>query len=225
MKHWFLYSIFILLLSLLSVNISSAKEYDFFDEGYKNYREAAKFMSENPSSDKRINWSENCFYFSKKKFTFKDYMEYGSDGFKEIVLIQSINKSVKLVFYESNGCQGMNNTYFKVFYDNEEKYDSRNDFFVGRKHLKNKNVFLNLNFYIDKDYNNNGIKELFIDAGYAFGMPWNETYYLFEYDDRSIKLVRKIWASNWKERLGLSDHFKKKFKVTEAELSNIIKKF
>ena len=57
-------------------------------------------------------------------------------------------------------------------------------------------------------------------------MPWNETYYLFEYDDKTIKLVKKIRASNWKERLSLSDYFKKKFKVTEAELSNtIIKNF
>ena len=56
-------------------------------------------------------------------------------------------------------------------------------------------------------------------------MPWNESYYLFEYDEQSIKLIRKIRASSWKERLRLSDHFKKKFKVTETELSNIIKKF
>ena len=37
--------------------------------------------------------------------------------------------------------------------------------------------------------------------------------------------LRKIRASSWEERLKLSDHFEKKFKVTEAELSNIIKKF
>ena len=98
MKCWFLYPISILLLTSLSVNISSAKEYDFLDEGYKNYREAAKFINENPSSDKRISWSENCFYFGKKKFTFKDYMKYNSDGFKEIVLTQSVNNTVKLYF-------------------------------------------------------------------------------------------------------------------------------
>ena len=214
-----------MLLYSLSINISFAKEYDFFDDGYKNYREAAKFINENPSSDKRISWSENCFYFGKKKFTFKDYMNYDSDGFKEIVLTQSVNNGVKLVFYESNGCRGMNDTYFKVFYDKEEKYDSRTDFFMGRKHLKDSRIFLNINFYIDKDYNKNGKDELFIDAGYAFGMPWNETYYLFEYDEQSIRLIRKIRASSWEERLKLSDHFEKKFKVTEAELSNIIKKF
>ena len=222
MKSWFLYPISILLLTSLSINISSAKEYDFLDEGYKNYREAAKFINENSSSNKRISWSENCFYFGKKKFTFKDYMKYNSDGFKEIVLTQSLNNTVKLVFYESNGCRGMNDTYFKVFYDNEEKYDSRTDFFKGRKHLKDRRIFLNINFYMDKDYNKNGKDELFIDSGYAFGMPWNETYFLFEYDDKTIKLIRKIRASNWEERLNLSDHFKKKFKVTEAELSNII---
>ena len=212
---------FISLFSLLSINISFAEEYDFFDNGYKNYREAAKFMNENPSNDKRISWSKDCFYFGKKEFNFKNYMNYDLDGFKEIVLTKSENSRVKLVFYESNGCR-LTDTYFKVFYDNEEKYDSRTDFFVGRKHLKNKNVFLNINFYIDKDYNNNGVNELFIDVGYAFGMPWNESYYLFEYDDKTIKLIRKIRASNWEERLNLSDHFKKKFKVTEAELSNII---
>ena len=217
MKKLFIISLF----SLLSINISFAEEYDFFDNGYKNYREAAKFMNENPSSDKRISWSKDCFYFGKKEFNFKNYMNYDLDGFKEIVLTKSENSRVKLVFYESNGCR-LTDTYFKVFYDNEEKYDSRTDFFVGRKHLKNKNVFLNINFYIDKDYNNNGVNELFIDVGYAFGMPWNESYYLFEYDDKTIKLIRKIRASNWEERLNLSDHFKKKFIVTEAELSNII---
>ena len=212
----------ILLLSLLSINMSFAKEYDFFYDGYENYREAAKFISENPSSNKRLSWSKNCFYFGKKKFTFKDYMEYGTDGFKEIVLTQSINNSVKLVFYESNGCQGINDTYFKVFYNNEEKYDSRTDFFEGRKHLKNSRIYLNINFYIDKDLNKNGKDELFLDVGYAFGMPWNETYYLFEYDDKGIKFIRKIRASNWEERLSLSDHFKKKFIVSNAELSNIL---
>ena len=217
MKKLFIISLF----SLLSINISFAEEYDFFDNGYKNYREAAKFMDENASNDKRISWSKDCFYFGKKEFNFKNYMNYDLDGFKEIVLTKSENSRVKLVFYESNGCR-LTDTYFKVFYDNEEKYDSRTDFFVGRKHLKNKNVFLNINFYIDKDYNNNGVNELFIDVGYAFGMPWNESYYLFEYDDKTIKLIRKIRASNWEERLNLSDHFKKKFIVTEAELSNII---
>ena len=205
MKYWFLYPISILLLFLLSINISSVKEYDFFDDGYKNYREAAKFIDENPSSDKGISWSENCFYFGKKKFTFKDYTKYNSDGFKKIVLTQSANNSVKLVFYESNGCRGMNDTYFKVFYKNKEKYDSRTDFFKGRKHLKDRRIYLNINFYIDKDLNKNGKDELFIDVGYAFGMPWNETYYLFEYDEQSIRLIRKIRASSWEERLKLSD--------------------
>ncbi len=178
-------------------------------------------MNENPSSDKRISWSKDCFYYGKKEFSFKDYMNYDSDGFKKIVLTKSENSRVKLVFYESNGCR-LTDTYFKVFYDNEEKYDSRTDFFKGRKHLKDSRIYLNINFYIDKDLNKNGKDELFIDVGYAFGMPWNETYYLFEFDDKTIKLIRKIRTSNWEKSLRLSDHFKKKFKVTEAELSNII---
>ncbi len=218
MKKFFI----ILLLSLLSINISLAKEYDFADDGYKNYKEAAKFMDENPSSNKRISWSGDCFYFNKKKFTSINYTKYDSDGFKKIILTQSINNSVKLVFYENNGCRGMNDTYFKVFYKNEEKYDSRTDFFKGRKHLKDRRIYLNINFYIDKDLNKNGKDELFIDVGYAFGMPWNETYYLFEYDDKTIKLIKKIRASNWEERLNLSNHFEKKFQVSKTELSNII---
>ena len=63
MKKLFIISLF----SLLSINISVAEEYDFFDNGYKNYREAAKFIDENPSSNKLISWSDDCFYFDKKK--------------------------------------------------------------------------------------------------------------------------------------------------------------
>ena len=70
--------------------------------------------------------------------------------------------------------------------------------------------------------NNNGKQELFIDAGYAFGMPWKESYYLFEYDDNSIELVKNFIAGDWTERLGVSDHFKAKFEVSEDELSKII---
>ena len=78
MKKLFIISLF----SLLSINISFAEEYDFFDNGYKNYREAAKFMDENASNDKRISWSKDCFYFGKKEFNFKNYMNYDLDGFK-----------------------------------------------------------------------------------------------------------------------------------------------
>ena len=66
MKKLFIISLF----SLLSINISFAEEYDFIDNGYKNYKEAAKFIDENPSSNKRISWSEDCFYFDKKKIYF-----------------------------------------------------------------------------------------------------------------------------------------------------------
>jgi len=83
-------------------------------------------------------------------------------------------------------------------------------------------VTLNINHYIDKDLNKNGKQELFIDAGYAFGMPWMESYYLFEYDDNSIELVKNFIAGDWKERLGVSDHFNAKFEVSDDELSKII---
>ena len=37
-----------------------------FKKEEENYKEAAKFIDENPSSNKRISWSEDCFYFDKK---------------------------------------------------------------------------------------------------------------------------------------------------------------
>ena len=83
-------------------------------------------------------------------------------------------------------------------------------------------MILNINYYIDKDYNNNGKQELFLDVGYAFGMPWIESYYLFEYDNNDIKLVKKTVADTFEERLGISDHFKAKFEVSDEELSKII---
>ena len=49
-----------------------------------------------------------------------------------------------------------------------------------------------------------------------------ESYYLFEYDNNSIELVKNFIAGDWKERLGVSDHFNAKFEVSDDELSKII---
>ena len=99
-------------------------------------------------------------------------------------------------------------------------YDSRKDF----EELTSDGwrIFLNINHYIDKDLNNNGKQELFIDAGISIGNNWIESYYLFEYDESSIKLIKNFMAGDWKERLGISDHFKAKFEVTEEVLAKII---
>ena len=39
---------------------------------------------------------------------------------------------------------------------------------------------------------------------------------------RKPKLVKKFIAGDWTERLGVSDHFKAKFEVSDDELSKII---
>ncbi|WP_415271265.1 hypothetical protein ABXT52_03815 [Candidatus Pelagibacter sp. Uisw_121] len=204
------------------------KKFDFFDHGYKDYRSAAKYMFENYPDDK----SRRCFRFKGKLWsfdgrrindtdTFYTYLDYDRDGWQNKVIAKSNNGKIELVLHESNGCRRQN-TYFKILFENVEAYDSRADFFVGREHLKDMAVTLNINHYIDKDLNKNGKQELFIDAGYAFGMPWMESYYLFEYDDNSIELVKNFIAGDWKERLGVSDHFNAKFEVSDDELSKII---
>ena len=63
MKKFFI----ILLLFSLSINISLAKSSNMiFLIMVIKITIAAKFMDENPSSNKRISWSEDCFYFNKK---------------------------------------------------------------------------------------------------------------------------------------------------------------
>ena len=84
------------------------------------------------------------------------------------------------------------------------------------------NFGLNINSYIDKDYNQNGVKELFIDAGYRLGNTWTEKYYFFEYDLNKITLKKSLLADDWKKRLGVSDHHKSKFQVTDGELAKVI---
>ena len=193
------------------------KKFDFFDHGYNDFRSSAKYMVENYPDDK----STKCFVFKGKSWRFDDYSNYEINGWKNKVLTKSNNGKIELVLYLSNGCYRPN-SYFKILFENKEAYDSRSNFFEGREHLKDVDVTLNINHYIDKDLNKNGKQELFIDAGYAFGMPWKESYYLFEYDDNTIELVKNFIAGDWTERLGVSDHFKAKFEVSDDELSKII---
>ena len=88
-----------------------------------------------------------------------------------------------------------------------------------------KNVFEDLKKeYIDKDYNQNGVKELFIDAGYRLGNTWTEKYYFFEYDLNTITLKKSLLADDWKKRLGVSDHHKSKFKNYFSESIESLKK-
>ena len=200
------------------------KRFDFFDHGYKNYREAAEYMLKNYPNDK----SPRCFVFKGILWNYdsslRNYLQYDINGWQKSILAESNNGKIKLVFYGSNQCWWPD-SYFKIFFDDKETYYSRTDFFDDREHLKNITVNLNINYYIDKDYNNNGKQELFLDVGYAFGMPWNESYYLFEYDNNTIKLVKKIVTSEWEERLSISDYHhnpKPKFNISEEELAKII---
>ena len=39
---------------------------------------------------------------------------------------------------------------------------------------------------------------------------------------KKMKLVKNFIAGDWKERLGVSDHFKAKFEVSDDELAKII---
>jgi len=204
------------------------KPFDFFDHGYKDYRSAAKYMTENYPNDK----STRCFIFKGKSWRFDGlkiedsdkfytYLDYDIDGWKNKVIITSANKSIKVIFNEDSGCY-RRDTYIQVLFEDKIFYDSRKDF----EELTSDgwSIFLNINHYIDKDLNNNGKQELFIDAGYTIGNNWLEQYYLFEYDESSIKLVKKFIAGDWSQRLGISDHFKQKFKVSEEELANVIYK-
>jgi len=205
------------------------KPFDFFEHGYKTYREAAEYKLKDYPNDKSI----SCFVFQGKLWSMygrsldpskRNYLEYDINGWKKSLLVESNNKKIKLVFYESNQCYWAD-SYFKVFFDNKEKYDSRTDFFDDREHLKGRSVNLNINYYIDKDYNKNGKQELFLDVGYTFGMPWRESYYFFEYNNVTIKLIKKIVASKWEERLSISDYHhrpKPKFEISEEELAKII---
>ena len=75
--------------------------------------------------------------------------------------------------------------YFKIYLNGKEVFNSREE-----ANYEPWMVGFNINLYIDKDYNQNGKKELFIDAGISQGNNWSEQYYFFEYDKNSIKLVK-----------------------------------
>jgi len=192
--------------------------FDFFKHGYKTYREAAKYMFKNYPNDK----SFSCFVFKGRYWFMDNYLTYDVNGWKKIVVVESNNKKIKVILHKNNECYSAD-SYFTILHDNKETFDSRTNFFDDREHLKGRRVGLNINYYIDKDYNNNGKQELFLDVGYAFGMPWIESYYFFEYDNNDIKLVKKVVANTFDERLGISDHHKPKFEVSEEKLTKIIK--
>jgi hypothetical protein len=193
------------------------KSFDFFEHGYKTYREASDWMIKNYPNDK----SFSCFVFKGRYWFMDKDLTHDVNGWKKIVVIESDNKKIKVVLHNNNECY-TRDSYFTILHDNKETFDSRTNFFDDREHLKGRRVALNINYYIDKDYNNNGKQELFLDVGYAFGMPWIESYYLFEYDNNDIKLVKKTVADTFEERLGISDHHKPKFEVSEEELAKII---
>jgi len=202
------------------------KPFDFFDHGYKDYRSAAKYMFDNYPNDK----STRCFIFKGKEWRFDGrrinfsdkfytYLDYDIDGWKNNIITSTKNNSVRVIFYEDSGCYTPD-TYFKILFENKIFYDSRKD--LEEITPDGWGIFLNINHYIEKDLNKNGKQELFIDAGFSLGNNWIESYYLFEYDENSIELVGKFIAGDWKERLGVSDHFNAKFEVSEEELAKII---
>jgi hypothetical protein len=195
------------------------KPFDFFDHGYKDYRSAAKYMFENYPDDK----SSRCFMFKGKQWgfdgrkindtdTFYTYSDYSKDGWQNKIITTSNDKLIKVIFHEDNGCRNQD-TYFQVLFEDKIFYDSRKDF----EELTSDgwSIFLNINHYIDKDLNNNGKQELFIDVGISIGNNWIESYYFFEYDESSIKLIKNFMAGDWKERLGVSHLLKAKLEATE----------
>jgi len=198
------------------------KPFDFFDHGYKDYRSAAKYMFENYPDDK----SSRCFMFKGKQWGFDGrkindtdifytYSDYSKDGWQNKVITTSNDKSIKVIFHEDNGCRNQD-TYFEVFFKDKMFFDSRISFKEFR--ADGWRIFLNINFYIDKDYNQNGKKELFIDSGFTIGKNWVEEYFFFEYDESSIKLVKNFMAGDWTGRLGVSHLLKANLEATEEVL-------
>ena len=81
------------------------KRFDFFEHGYKNYREAAEYMLKNYPNDK----SFSCFIFKGKLWSMygwngDNYLQYNKNGWKENVIAKSKDNIIKVVFYENSGC-------------------------------------------------------------------------------------------------------------------------
>lgn len=192
------------------------KPFDFFDHGY-NYHEASLYMQKNYTDPSDGNFG--CMLYKGHLRKFSDHLKYDKDGWKQITIAKSEDNLVKVILTESPTCMSGSN-YFQVYFDNKEIFDSRPDF--KKWTSKDWLIGLNINSYIDKDYNQNGVKELFIDAGYRLGNTWTEKYYFFEYDLNTITLKKSLLADDWKKRLGVSDHHKSKFQVTDGELAKVI---
>jgi len=192
------------------------KPFDFFDHGY-NYHEASLYMQKNYTDPSDGNFG--CMLYKGHLRKFSDHLEYDKDGWKQITIAKSEDNLVKVILTKSPTCMSGSN-YFQVYFDNKEIFDSRPDF--KKWTSKDWLIGFNINSYIGKDYNQNGVKELFIDAGYRLGNTWTEKYYFFEYDLSTITLKKSLLADDWKKRLGVSDHHKSKFKVTDGELAKVI---
>ena len=200
------------------------KPFDFFDNGY-NYHEASLYMKNNyigPSDGNYgcMNYNGLLYQFRKSESHKYDYLDYDKNGWKKTIIANSEDNLVKVFLIEAPLCLGLYN-YIQIYFNDKEIFDSRPD--VKKWTSDRRKIGFNINLYIDKDYNQNGIKELFIDAAFLVNNV-KEIYYFFEYDTTSIKLVKKILAENWKEKLGVSDHFKKKFEVSEEDLIKVITK-
>ena len=122
------------------------KPFDFFDHGYKDYRSAAKYMTENYPNDK----STRCFIFKGKNWGFdrwkiKDsdklytYLDYDVDGWRNEVIITSANKLIKVIFNEDSGCYRQD-TYIQVLFEDKIFYDSRKDFEELRDKVRRNDV-------------------------------------------------------------------------------------
>ena len=199
------------------------KPFDFFDQGY-NYHEASIYMKNNYTDPSDGNYG--CMLYNGHLYQFQNsdqkklnYLDYDKNGWKKTTFEKSKDGLVTAVLTEAPTCLGASN-YFNVYFKGKEVFDSKPDF--KKQYDKRGKVGLNINSYIDKDYNLNGKSELFIDAGYNLGRY--ERYYFFEYDTNSIKLKKNFLADDWKKRLNISERFQNKFSVSEEELIKVITK-
>ena len=202
------------------------KPFDFFDQGY-NYHEASIYMKNNYTDPSDGNYG--CMLYNGHLYQFQNsdqkklnYLDYDKNGWKKTTFEKSKDGLVTAVLTEAPTCLGASN-YFNVYFKGKEVFDSKPDF--KKQYDKGDKVGLNINSYIDKDYNLNGKSELFIDAGYDLGGNTRyERYYFFEYDTNSIKLKKNLLADDWKKRLNISEYFQNKFSVSEEELIKVITK-